>query len=71
MTQKGIAEIDFDRDALIRLTLDLCRIESLAGRQAEAGRKQAMDMDDLRRAGNVYPRLVLGVCNCEKPRPTR
>ncbi len=71
MTQKGIAEIDIDRDELIQLTLDFCNIESPAGREAETGRKQAMDIDDLLRAGNVCPRLVLGVCNCEKPRPTR
>jgi hypothetical protein len=30
-------QIQFDRDELVRLTLDLCNIESPAGREAEVG----------------------------------
>jgi acetylornithine deacetylase/succinyl-diaminopimelate desuccinylase-like protein len=34
-------------------------------------RKQAMAIDDLLRAANVYARVAFGVCNREKPLPTR
>ena len=34
-------------------------------------RKQAMDVDDLLRAANVYARIAIGVCNREKPHPTQ
>jgi hypothetical protein len=34
-------------------------------------RRQAMDIDDLLRAANVYARIAIGVCNREKPLPTQ
>ena len=50
MTQASVADVEYaiDRDELLRLTLDLCDIESPAGQEAEVG---AFVFDWMRREG--------------------
>ncbi len=66
---RAMSEISIDADELVRLTLDICNIESPAGKEAEVG---AFVFDWMRREGfvrasEIYARVAIDVCGRDKP----